>query len=114
LSLSERQHLSKKKAVVSHCISLKAILQGTAHLPFNGKEISNPWDSQNLSGIACLIHERFHKRSFVSFNNHLLDAMGFNLSEADTRQASSHESFHNRSADDFPLGLSQPLDPNEP
>ena len=85
---AERQIVSLiQKAVVSHCISLKAILQGTAHLPFNGKEISNPWDSQNLSGIACLIHERFHKRSFVSFNNHLLDAMGFNLSEADTRQA---------------------------
>jgi hypothetical protein len=31
------------------------------------------------------MHDRFHKRSFVTFNNHLLDAMGFNLSEADTK-----------------------------
>jgi hypothetical protein len=85
---AERQIVSLiQKAVVTHCVSLKSILQGTAHLPFNGKEISNPWDSQNLSGLACLVHERFHKRSFVTFNNHLLDAMGFNLSEADTRQA---------------------------
>ena len=31
------------------------------------------------------MHDRFYKRSFVTFNNHLLDAMGFNLSEADTK-----------------------------
>jgi len=84
---AERQIVSIiQKAVITHCVSLKAILQGIAHLPFSGKEIPNPWDSQSLSGIACLIHERFHKRSFVSFNNHLLDAMGYHLSEADTKQ----------------------------
>ena len=31
------------------------------------------------------MHERFHKRSFVTFNNNLLDAMGFHLSEPDTK-----------------------------
>jgi hypothetical protein len=31
------------------------------------------------------MHERFHKRSFVTFNNDLLDALGFHLSEAGTK-----------------------------
>jgi hypothetical protein len=33
------------------------------------------------------MHNRFHKRSFVTFNNHLLDAMGFHLSEAETKSS---------------------------
>jgi hypothetical protein len=33
------------------------------------------------------MHDRFHKRSFVTFNNHLLDAMGFHLSEAETKSS---------------------------
>jgi hypothetical protein len=74
-----------QKAVTTHCISLKSILQGTARVPITGEEIPNPWDKQSLCGIACIMHDRFHKRSFVTFNNHLLDAMGFNLSEADTK-----------------------------
>ena len=74
-----------QKAVTTHCISLKSILQGTARVPTTGEEIPNPWDKQSLCGIACIMHDRFHKRSFVTFNNHLLDAMGFNLSEADTK-----------------------------
>jgi len=74
-----------QKAVTTHCISLKSILQGTARVPTTGEEIPNPWDKQSLCGIICIMHERFHKRSFVTFNNNLLDAMGFHLSEADTK-----------------------------
>jgi len=66
---------------------LKTILQGTARIPNTYEVIPNPWDSQNLAGIACIMHERFHKRSFVTFNNYLLDAMGFHLSEADTKSS---------------------------
>ncbi len=33
------------------------------------------------------MHDRFHKRSFVTFNNHLLDAMEFHLSEAETKSS---------------------------
>jgi hypothetical protein len=33
------------------------------------------------------MHDRFHKRSFVTFDNHLLDAMGFHLSEAETKSS---------------------------
>ncbi len=75
-----------QKAVTTHCISLKSILQGTARVHITGEVIPNPWDKQSLCGIACIMHDRFHKRSFVTFNNHLLlDALGFNLSEADTK-----------------------------
>ncbi len=69
-----------QKAVTTHCISLKSILQGIARVPATGEEIPNPWEKQSLCGIACIMHDRFHKRSFVTFNNHLLDAMGFHLS----------------------------------
>jgi hypothetical protein len=74
-----------QKAVTTHYISLKSILQGTARVPTTGEEIPNPWDKQSLCGIICIMHERFHKRSFVTFNNNLSDAMGFHLSEADTK-----------------------------
>ena len=74
-----------QKAVTTHCISLKTILQGTARLPTTKEEIPNPWDSQSLAGIACIMHERFHKRSFVTFNNYLLEAMGFHLSDNETK-----------------------------
>ena len=76
-----------QKAVTTHCISLKSILQGTARVPATGEEIPNPWEKQSLCGIACIMHDRFHKRSFVTFNNHLLDAMGFHLSEAETKSS---------------------------
>ncbi len=72
-------------AVTTHCISLKSILQGTARVPTTGDEIPNPCDKQNLCGIICIMNDRFHKRSFVTFNNNLLDAMGFQLSEANTK-----------------------------
>jgi hypothetical protein len=68
-----------------HCISLKAILQGTARVPATSKEIPNPWGKQSLCGIAYIMHDRFRKRFFVTFNNHLLDAMGIHLSEAETK-----------------------------
>ena len=74
-----------QKAVTTHCISLKPVLQGTARVSTTGDEISYPWDKQSLCGIICIMHDRFHKRSFVTFNNNLLDAMGFQLSEADTK-----------------------------
>ena len=64
-----------QKAVTTHCISLKSILQGTARVPTTGDAIPNPWDKQSLCGIICIMHDRFHKRSFVTFNNNLLDAM---------------------------------------
>ena len=48
-----------QKAVTSHCISLKSILQGTARVPATGEEIPNPW---SLCGIACIMHDRFHNR----------------------------------------------------
>eukprot|EP01036_Dinobryon_divergens_P034329 gene34329-44347_t len=41
-----------QKAVTTHCISLKSILQSTARLPTTKEEIPNPWDSQSLAGIA--------------------------------------------------------------
>ncbi len=63
------------------------ILQGTARVPATGEEIPNPWEKQSLYGIACIMHDRFHKRSFVTFNNHLLDGMGFHLSEAGTKSS---------------------------
>jgi hypothetical protein len=33
-----------QKAVITHCISLKSILQGTARVPATGEEIPNPWE----------------------------------------------------------------------
>jgi hypothetical protein len=33
------------------------------------------------------MHERFHKRSFVTFNNYLLEAMGYHLTEAETKSS---------------------------
>ena len=51
-----------QKAVTTHCISLKSILQGTARVPTTGDEIPNPWDKQSLCGIISIMHDRFHKR----------------------------------------------------
>ena len=76
-----------QKAVAAHCIALKAILQGTARIPNTNASIPNPWDNQSLCGVVCIMHERFHKRSFVTFNNYLLDAMTFHLSEAETKSS---------------------------
>ncbi len=99
-----------QKAVTTHyCISLKSILQGTARVPTTGDEKPNPWDKQSLCDIICIMHDRFHKRSFVTFTNNLLDAMGFHLSEADTKS----NPMKANSADDVQLGISQSLDPDE-
>jgi hypothetical protein len=74
-----------QKAVNTHCPSLKSILQGTVRVPNTQDELLNPWENQSLCGITCILHERFHKRSFITFNNYLLEAMSFHLSEADTK-----------------------------
>ena len=85
---ADRQIVTKiQTAILAKCAPLRGILQGMARLPLTKEEIQNPWDSQNLAGIACIIHDRFHKRSFVTFNNYLLEAMNFSLSEADTINA---------------------------
>ena len=69
----------RNKAVTTHCISFKSILQGTACVPTTGDEIPNPWDKQSLCGIICIMHERFHKRSFVIFNNKLFFYLRYEL-----------------------------------
>lgn len=74
-----------KDAVHTRYPTLTAILKGSVILPGKNETIHNPWDGNHLPGLGRILYDRFHKPSFVYFNNALIDAMSFSLSAHDTK-----------------------------
>ncbi len=74
-----------QNAITSRYPALCPILKESITLPATQEEIHHPWDLKNLAGMAAIIHNTYHKPSFLTFNNNLIKAMSFQISAEDTK-----------------------------
>ena len=66
-------------AITTQYPALCPILKESIRLPITEEELTNPWDMKNLAGMAAIIYNTYHKPSFITFNNNLIKAIGFQI-----------------------------------
>ena len=74
-----------QNAITARYPALCPILKESITLPATHEELNHPWDLRNLAGMAAIIHNTYHKPSFITFNNNLIKAMSFQISAEDTK-----------------------------
>ena len=71
----------KIKDVADKTPSLKATLESNLTHPMTRQYISNPYISNNISGIINNLYMKYFKASFVNFKKDLLKLIGFNMNK---------------------------------
>jgi hypothetical protein len=69
----------KSNPTVANVLKEMVIIQAT------NEEIFNPLANSNLPGVFQILHDRYHKRSFVNFTTSLIHATSWTLSDEDTK-----------------------------
>jgi hypothetical protein len=83
---ADRLIVSKlQAAITSRYPALCPILKESIRLPLTEEELTNPWDMKNLAGMAAIVYNTYHKPSFITFNNNLIKAIGFQISAEDSK-----------------------------
>lgn len=64
--------------------ALQTALKGTATLATNGSVVPNPLQNSSFPGMVALLHQRYHKKTFVNFATALIKAMSWSMSSVET------------------------------
>lgn len=66
---------NKIRNAVKERYKLKDLLQSRVRIEATGEIIANPYDKGNVAGMIAIIKSKFHKPTFVSFTNELVETM---------------------------------------